>query len=413
MTIDLTKAQMRRRSYLAATVASLGISGCYGNKKDGSENNNTDRNRKLEDASPGQIDDFEDLSRWTVSSGSLSADTEYTTVGTQSARIEVPESQQEAWIEMELSSPVDLSDVVPTLSCRATEALYPRIHLFDVNDSRIDFRTSVAGELPFHQNSFGVENVVDNPDTAQTTRIAISLWAGDDAATIWVDDLTLVPRPDTGKVLIQFDDGYETDYTEAFQVLNQYGYPATTFINPDYVGTSASLSLEQIHELYRSGWSVGSHAYEHSRLSDQDDAEKEELIRDAKEWLIERGLERGADYFAYPFADFDQRTLEFVEEYHELGFASGWPVNGYMSNRLLCPRIGEPNFEQARTILDRTADFRGITTLFYHELDDESRSEFELTISHLNDLESNNELDVILPQDLEQEFVYNPDGTVS
>lgn len=397
---------MKRRSYLATTVATIGVGGCLGNVDDdaASGEHGSDRVKKI---SPGTLDDFEDLSRWTVDGGEISAVSNRAGNGSQSCQITASESEPRAQMTIQFSEPVDCSSIVPGLLCRSPSTIYPRIQFFDSSGGRVDFRSAVAGGIPLHRTSFGIEAVTKDLDLSRIEQVRISLWVGDDdSGTIMIDELFLVPRPDSGKVLIQFDDGYETDYTEAFPILEQYEYPATTFINPEYVGTDRSLSLEQIYELDAAGWCVGSHAYEHSRLAEQNQQEQEAQIRDAKEWLLERGFERGADYFAYPFSSFNQQTLELVDKYHSLGFAAGWPVNGSISNRTLCPRVGDPSFDQARAILDQTAEYRGISTLFYHDLGGEDLTEFESTISHLYELESANELDVILPSELEREFTY-------
>lgn len=399
---------MKRRSYLTTTVATMGVGGCFGNVDDDARaalsEHESDRVKKI---SPGILDDFEDLSRWTVDGGEISAVSNRTGNGSQSCQITASESEPRAQITIKFSEPVDCSRIVPGLLCRSPNTIYPRIQFFDSSGGRVDFRSVVGGGVPFHRASFGIEDVTADLDLSRIEQAQISLWVGDDASgTIIIDELFLVPRPDTGKVLIQFDDGYETDYTEAFPILERYEYPATTFVNPEYVGTERSLSLEQIYELDAAGWCVSSHAYEHSRLAKQNKQEQEAQIRDAKDWLLERGFERGADYFAYPFSSFSQQTIKLVDKYHSLGFAAGWPVNGYISNRTLCPRVGDPSFDQARAILDQTAEYRGISTLFYHDLSDEDLTEFESTISHLYELESANELDVILPSELEREFKY-------
>jgi len=400
---------MRRRSYLTTTVATMGIGGCFGNVDDDTgvapDEHGSDRVKKM---SAGVLDDFEDLSRWTVGRGEISTISNHTENGSQSCQITASETEPRARITVNFSEPVDCSDVVPGLLCRAPKTIYPRIQFFDSSGGRVDFRSAVVGGIPFHRPSFGIEDVTADVDLTRIDQVQISLWVGDDdSGTIIVDELFLVPRPDTGKVLIQFDDGYETDYTKAFPILERYEYPATTFVNPEYVGTERSLSLEQIHKLDAAGWCVSSHAYEHSRLAKQNKQEQEAQIRDAKDWLLERGFERGADYFAYPFSSFNQQTLELVDKYHSLGFAAGWPANGHISDRTLCPRVGDPSFDQARAILERTAEYRGISTLFYHDLNDEDLTEFESTISHLYELESENELDVILPSELEREFAYS------
>lgn len=65
------------------------------------------------------------------------------------------------------------------------------------------------------------------------------------------------PVPDNA-VLLTFDDGYESFYTSAYPVLQEYGAPATNFVitatidNPKHIGV-AKLSWEQIREMHAKG----------------------------------------------------------------------------------------------------------------------------------------------------------------
>ncbi|WP_238933494.1 polysaccharide deacetylase family protein [Brevibacillus choshinensis] len=72
-------------------------------------------------------------------------------------------------------------------------------------------------------------------------------------------------------VLITFDDGYESYYTQAFPILKSYGYPSANFVIADRLRDSADrnrknmttpLTRQQVREMQASGLAAfGSHTY--------------------------------------------------------------------------------------------------------------------------------------------------------
>jgi peptidoglycan/xylan/chitin deacetylase (PgdA/CDA1 family) len=66
-------------------------------------------------------------------------------------------------------------------------------------------------------------------------------------------------------VILNFDDGYKSKYTNARPILDKYGYKATFYIICNYVGdgegqdnSNARMSWEDITELYKEGYDIGS-----------------------------------------------------------------------------------------------------------------------------------------------------------
>ncbi|MDH5299128.1 MAG: polysaccharide deacetylase family protein, partial [Desulfobulbaceae bacterium] len=76
--------------------------------------------------------------------------------------------------------------------------------------------------------------------------------------------------PDRAAV-ITVDDGYQSAYSKAWPVLEEFGYPFTVFLCAQAVeeGQSGSLSWGQIGEMRRAGVDFQDHGYSHCRLSDR------------------------------------------------------------------------------------------------------------------------------------------------
>ncbi|WP_247002464.1 polysaccharide deacetylase family protein [Halosolutus gelatinilyticus] len=365
-----------------------------------------------EGANPeGTDDDFEDLSAWDVSGGTLTPDPDRSFVGTQSARLETRRDEGATRLRKPFSSPRDLTDVVPGIAAAAADRLTLVVWLLDENGNRIEYRRRIDADLPFMRYNVGLTAVDDGFDHGAIVEVQVRLWtADDDARTVWLDDLHFTPRPERGKVMIQFDDGNETDYTEALPILEPYGYPAVSFVNPGSIERGSdggpALSLDQARELRDAGWCIANHTMTHAELPELDASEQETEIREGKAWLREHGFEEGAEYFAYPFGAYDATTIELVDEHHSIGFAGGGVGQGYTTNTTLASRLGEPDAERARTAIERTAELRGISSLLFHGLEGETLADFEATIEALHEYESAGEIDVILPRDLERSYLF-------
>ena len=412
---------MNRRTYLAAaaSVSALSLAGCSDSSAfdDGTENGEgptattpSDASSERPDAA-GTEDDFTDLDAWEVTGGTLTGDPDRALVGSQSARLDVPASARSSRLTRRFAEPRDFADAAPGVAVATDDLLVPWLRLVDDDGDVIEYRRGIVGDLPLMRYNFGVTEADPAFDAAAVREVHLQVWTGEGTSqTVWFDDLHLTPRPERGQVMIQFDDAHVTDYTRALPILEEHGYPAVTFVNADYVdsgelGGDPRLTTDQLRELRDAGWCVANHTRSHPHLPDLDAAEQEAQIRAGKEWLVEQGFEDGAEYFAYPFGEYDATTVELVDEYHAIGFAGGPPAGGYTTNTALATRIGDPDPDDVRTALERTADHRGITGIFYHRLEDEYLESFETMVETLSEYESRGDLEVILPWDLEERFL--------
>jgi peptidoglycan/xylan/chitin deacetylase (PgdA/CDA1 family) len=348
------------------------------------------------------LEAFDELDDWDVHAGSLSADPSMTN-GSQSARIEI-EDEGRGVIARQFSEPIDLSDTHLGVTFESTGFLSPRVRLVDEGGDRVDLRMHLREEIPLQPYDVGVESTNGSPDLSSVAEIRI-IAQHDGPGTIWCDELLTLPRPETPKLLFQFDDGAVTDYTQGHRVLERFDYPATSFVNPNTIDTSGRLSTDQLSELHEEGWCISSHLMDHDDLREMDADEQAEQIGGAKEWLVDHGFERGAEYFTYTYGSYDASALELVREHHTLAFAGGFPGYGHPINRVLVPRQGDPSPERATELIDATVEWNGITGLFFHTLSDSSEvtvSEFEEIVEYVREREENGELEVITPVELER-----------
>jgi peptidoglycan/xylan/chitin deacetylase (PgdA/CDA1 family) len=67
-------------------------------------------------------------------------------------------------------------------------------------------------------------------------------------------------------VVLTFDDGWESQYTLAYPLLQKYHYPATFFIATNMIGKKQFMSWEELQNLNAHGMTVGSHTKSHANL---------------------------------------------------------------------------------------------------------------------------------------------------
>ncbi|MBI3314332.1 MAG: polysaccharide deacetylase family protein [Candidatus Omnitrophica bacterium] len=114
-------------------------------------------------------------------------------------------------------------------------------------------------------------------------------------------------------VVIQFDDGYEDNYTNAFPVLKKHHLPAMEFLISDKVGTPGFLTWDQVREMDARGFKAGAHTRHHVYLPDvSPDVARDEIFGSKK--IIEEHLGHAIDYFCYPSGGFTEEVKGAVQE---------------------------------------------------------------------------------------------------
>lgn len=118
-------------------------------------------------------------------------------------------------------------------------------------------------------------------------------------------------------VVITFDDGWRSAYTEAYPELKKRGFPFTVFIYPNIINrTARALSWDQLKEMAENGGDIESHSLSHPFLTRgrnadlDDDAYAKWLHRELVESkrLLEKHTGKSVDFIAYPYGDYDHRV---------------------------------------------------------------------------------------------------------
>jgi peptidoglycan/xylan/chitin deacetylase (PgdA/CDA1 family) len=138
-----------------------------------------------------------------------------------------------------------------------------------------------------------------------------------------VHGTSLPPRP----VAITFDDGYMSVYLNAFPVLQRSGWKATVFVVRNQTKTEGFMHVEQLRELRKAGWEIGSHSQTHADLRMGRNLQKE--IAGSKAGL-EKLFGSPVLVFAYPYGETSTPVTRLVRQagYEAgVGLGSQWVHN--------------------------------------------------------------------------------------
>ena len=171
------------------------------------------------------------------------------------------------------------------------------------------------------------------------------------------------PLPEKA-VVLTFDDGYRSCWTQVRPVLKQYRFPATFYAYTDYIGTDGdSLSWSQLRRLAHDPlFEVGSHTLTHPDLEKHLCGECEQHYRgwlerevSGSKRILEKRLGIKVAAFAYPYGAYDSLVVAAAERagYQSSVTTDEAPLTGKMG-------IGQSMETLPRQFIDRAdtmADF--------------------------------------------------------
>jgi peptidoglycan/xylan/chitin deacetylase (PgdA/CDA1 family) len=148
-------------------------------------------------------------------------------------------------------------------------------------------------------------------------------------------------------IILNFDDGRLSQYTNAKPVLDKYGFKATFYVVCNYIGKKPGyMDLNEIETLHREGHDIGSHSMDHVRLEKLPNKNIEYQVSESKKCLQKHGI--SVTSFAYPFdgGSDDKTVVDIVAKYYDFARSSNDALT-----YLKCPSI-QPHQTDCRTYTD-------------------------------------------------------------
>lgn len=126
-------------------------------------------------------------------------------------------------------------------------------------------------------------------------------------------------------ILLTFDDGWKSVYTDAFPILKEFGYPFTLYLYKNYVdGGGKALTTPMIQEMIKNGATIGSHSVSHpypitvksyrKKGADPYDAYLRKEMGESKRFL-ESKFKIKANTYSYPGGFYTEEMLPLGKEF--------------------------------------------------------------------------------------------------
>ncbi|MHB8660406.1 MAG: polysaccharide deacetylase family protein [Minisyncoccota bacterium] len=120
----------------------------------------------------------------------------------------------------------------------------------------------------------------------------------------------LPPKP----IIISFDDGWSSQFTYAFPILEKYHYPTTFFVFTNGIGARGFLTWDNLRALEAGGMTIGDHTRSHPYLTSiMSTSTLWDEIAGSKQ-LLEQKLGVPINEFAYPFGQYNPTIVSLVRQ---------------------------------------------------------------------------------------------------
>lgn len=253
------------------------------------------------------------------------------------------------------------------------------------------------------------EFTTGNGESWNNTMVRIRIRANADPGTpviVYIDNLSYgeITKP---KLIVIFDDGWASQYTEGFDYMQTKGLKGTLYLIASKIGTDGYCTKSQLSEMYDAGWDLSTHGS--INLTTLAEAEIEADIIANRKYLIDNNFTRNDCHlhYAYPNGKYNQDVIDILTN---LGFKTARNI----VDRVQTHEIGEPlnitrqgvynttSLATAKSYIDRAIANGGATLLNFHKLVETATVDTEWSISNFQALidyiklhQNQGELDVV------------------
>jgi len=124
-------------------------------------------------------------------------------------------------------------------------------------------------------------------------------------------------------VVLTIDDGFLSFYENGLPLLEEFGYPATLYVNTENIGYKAYMNWDEVRKAEKRGIEIGNHSSSHRHFLDIRDLSerKEAFFNDllTAQTTFFDSLGYSPDLFAYPYGEYDKTMKRVLKN---AGFSS-------------------------------------------------------------------------------------------
>jgi len=312
----------------------------------------------------GLLDNFENLSNWSIQEGSQSADIVNFKEGSQGLKL-ITDSSRSATDKVINNDFSNTNNIAFWLYVyNASTFSNVRIYLTSIPSGSWSsyFTNQFYGvktgwnRIIFGKNSFSNYNNESWNNVMTRMRIAIYPFSGS-VTSATIDDLRYNVTGKRAKMIISFDDGLINVSTDANPILTANNQPATAFIITGQVGNVGQMNLTDLRNLQTKGWDISSHTISHADLSTLDDSTLINELNGSYDWLVTNNFQKSAGFIAYPYGSFNDKVIDYTKKRYVLG-------------RSITPQSTQQHFDNsddAELYIQRIVEVYNITTVQYVE----------------------------------------------
>ena len=282
------------------------------------------------------------------------------------------------------SPAIDLTGCQFHLMCRHDDLLHKKtsiiLHAPDFAN-RITISQSTTQPIVgrWVMKSFSLADRVDtgSPNLATVARIDVFSYADSGETSVAHFDkmfVTKTTKTPTGVVSFVFDDAILSVYETGAQIFDKFGFAATVAVIPKRIddGLPTYMTLENLKTLQQNGWDMCNHGYNHQFMVGLSAAVCEADVRDGKEWLVENGFGKAADFCVYPNTTIDETALDVIKKYCLLGRGGDSRINTLPvldKYTLHTYKFDTLTTGECQTLIDKTMANKGWLILYGHDID--------------------------------------------
>lgn len=144
-------------------------------------------------------------------------------------------------------------------------------------------------------------------------------------------------------IILTFDDGYTSNYTELLPILKEYNVKATIFMVTNKIGEKNFMTWEQLKDIQKQGVEIGSHTANHIPLTEMSLDKAREEVQLSKLLMEWNGMET-IYTLSYPNGRYNDDLLKILKEEEYLAAVTGDAgLNTFDTDPYLLQRINIPN----------------------------------------------------------------------
>ena len=128
-------------------------------------------------------------------------------------------------------------------------------------------------------------------------------------------------------IILNFDDGRLSQYTNAKPILDKYGFKATFYVVCNYIGKKDGyMDWNDIETLYKQGHDIGSHSMNHAHLEKLSKKGVSYEVAQSKKCFEDHGI--NVTSFAYPFNEgsSDKKVINIIAKHYDLARTASSPI---------------------------------------------------------------------------------------